>query len=310
MLQRKSALCGAIQSSLKHAILIPLVITFSCGQQSAPKSVNVNNGTPRATESSAPRKVVMFERELSPEVAALAQEVEKLYGRGIHSEFKYDWEEGRWAYSDVDEKGVPEVFLNNKLGFDEEWIAHELLHLRLNARGYGSIYFVSNDPSINVPRWEELFGGTVRNQINDGIHHYIFRPDMERMGFGRSKRYSSSLITDIESGSMDHYEKIYLALSYYRAVLEVGDQGQMDRITGLYMTKGWDNALRDGMRLVELVRGAHLETPEGEMSAFLSVLNATSPGLTQGRIIDWKTQQLGAFGKRWAIIELYRIKNP
>lgn len=179
--------------------------------------------------------------KLRPRVRALLAEVEKLYGKKVQAEFanisessEGDDTAGRAIISD---DGTPLVKIDNHISHGdgariESIIAHELLHLRLRATGYPTLFFHGETGLMTSFGPYLLAAG---NTLRNGIEHWMFAPEMRAMGFDPGEEVKHGLEKFREAGRTGNGDDVLLALYYYRAILEYGDPKLLARLRQGYV---------------------------------------------------------------------------
>lgn len=212
---------------------------------------------------------------LGPEVLSWLEEVERKLGKEIYAEFaELDPADAGGDYtlgvSYITRAGVGVVRVDESFEakgerLTEAVIGHELLHLRLRARGYPLFLFGPEVKTKQGPA-EDVEQPHV-NDLVSLIEHRVFAPEMRRTGFDKL----IDLTNYLESarrlrGSEDGQSEV---LNYARAALEWDNPRLLEELTKIYQTNRWTRSLADGRRLAEVIRTARLTTPEEVTALFL-----------------------------------------
>ncbi len=209
---------------------------------------------------------------LSPEVLSWLEEVERKLGKEIYAEFaELDPADAGGDYtlgvSYITRAGVGVVRVDESFEakgerLTEAVIGHELLHLRLRARGY-PLFLFGPEVRTKMGPAEDVEQPHV-NDLVSLIEHRVFAPEMRRTGFDKL----IDLTNYLESarrlrGSQDGQAEV---LNYTRAALEWDSPRLLEELTKIYQTNRWTRSLADGRRLAETIRTSRLTTP-GEVTA-------------------------------------------
>jgi hypothetical protein len=227
--------------------------------------------TPRQTAAARKLLGVM----LSAEVSAWLDEVENRLGREVYAEFAELDEagaEGDYTLgvsyltgAGVGVLRVDESFRGRGAKQTEAVIGHELLHLRLRARGYPLFLFSPDVMTAQGPA-QDVEQSNV-NDLVSLIEHRIFLSEMRRTGFDRLIDLTNWLETARGKGRGDEGQAV--TLNYARAALEWDDPRRLEELTAVYRAKGWARALADGRRLADIIGGSNVRTPAEVAPVFL-----------------------------------------
>lgn len=212
---------------------------------------------------------------LGAEVSGWLDEVESKLGKEVYAEFaELDPEDAGGDYTlgtsyltgaGVGVVRVDESFRAKGEKLTEAVIGHELLHLRLRARGY-PLFLFSPEVQTKKGRAEDVEQSNV-NDLVSMIEHRVFAPEMRRTGFDKL----IDLTNYLESarrlrGAEDGQAEI---LNYARAALEWDDPRLLEELTKIYRANGWSRSLAGGRRLAETVRASNARTPAEVTALFL-----------------------------------------
>jgi hypothetical protein len=222
----------------------------------------------------------MFDAKLSPEVSGLLLEVENLFGKQRISErVNREWGEDRLGYSNIDDYGAPYIEINDALGRTKDNIAHELLHLRLMALGFGK---------VSIKTWDRELDQFFKSSKADGLSvvvetvgHSIFFPTMLKWGLAPGGHYDSPVFRrDLSEIDKNHsafdQRPTTLTSIYFTALMETRDRAFVRRTAESWVRYGWKDALDRGQEMADIVESAALSDPPRsdpkEMDAMLAKL--------------------------------------
>src|SRR5215212_1184890 len=235
-------------------------------------------GRQRVVGDTPPQENRLLGVRLGAEVSSWLEEVERRLGREVYAEFaELDPEDAAGDYTlgtsyltraGVGVVRVDESFRAKGERLREAVIGHELLHLRLRARGYPLFLF---GPEVKTKRGpaEDAEQPNV-NDLVSMIEHRVFAPEMRRTGFDKL----IDLTNYLESarrlrGSEDGQAEV---LNYARAALEWDDPPLLEELTKIYRANSWTRSLADGRRLAETIRASNPATPAEVTAVFLRCL--------------------------------------
>ena len=215
---------------------------------------------------------------LGAEVSSWLEEVERKLGKEVYAEFaELDPADAGGDYTlgtsyltgaGVGVVRVDESFRGRGERLTEAVIGHELLHLRLRARGYPLFLFAPDVKTVKGPA-EDVEQPNV-NDLVSMIEHRVFAPEMRRTGFDRL----IDLTNYLESarrlrGSEDGQAEV---LNYARAALEWDNPTLLEELAKIYRANRWTRSLAEGRRLAETIRSANVQTPTEVTALFLRCL--------------------------------------
>jgi hypothetical protein len=215
---------------------------------------------------------------LGAEASGWLEEVEGKLGQEVYAEFaELDPEDAGGDYTlgtsyltraGVAVLRVDESFRARGARQTEAVVAHELLHLRLRARGYPLFLF---SPTVQTRRGPAQ---TVEQEhVNDlvsMIEHRVFAAEMRRTGFDKLIDLTTGLDAARKAGrSADGQAEL---LNYARAVLEWDDAKLVDELARVYRANGWTRSLEGGRRLAEFIRASDIRTPAEVAPVFLGCM--------------------------------------
>jgi len=209
---------------------------------------------------------------LSKQPATLLKEVEQLCGAPVHARLGTEYNVGG---ADVSEQGPfivinPYVLKETKTR-QEAAIVHELLHLKLRAKGFGGVKYEPTETrfyNIAGPFLEEMVG-----LIHAPIEHYIIFPEMRGMGFDPGievKHYCSSVLEGKEKEPIDDDQR---AVFFFRALLETNDQKLISKLMSFYESKHWNGPMALGKKLAQIVKDSNPRAPDDVANVYASCMN-------------------------------------
>lgn len=215
---------------------------------------------------------------LGAEVSSWLDEVEKKLGKAVYAEFaELDREDAGGDYTlgtsyltraGVGVVRVDESFRGRDEKLTEAVIGHELLHLRLRARGYPLFLFAPEVKTLKGPA-EDVEQPNV-NDLVSMIEHRLFAPEMRRTGFDKLIDLTNYLESARrQRGAPDGQAEV---LNYARAALEWDNPTLLDKLTKVYQANRWTRSLAGGRRLAETIRAARIRTPTEVNALFLRCL--------------------------------------
>jgi len=212
---------------------------------------------------------------LSKEVADWLNEVENKLGKATYAEFaELDPGDAGGDYtlglSYITRNGgavlrVDESFRAKGARATEAVIAHELLHLRLRARGYPLFLF-----STTVKTKRGLAVDVEQSNVNDlvsMIEHRVFAGEMRRTGFDKLVDLTNGLEAARGMGRSEDGQAEML--NYARAVLEWDDSKSLDELTKIHHVNGWERSLVGGRKIAGIIRASNISAPNDVAPVFL-----------------------------------------
>ena len=212
---------------------------------------------------------------LGAEVSSWLSEVESKLGKEVYAEFaELDEADAGGDYtlgvSYLTREGVAVVRVDESFRArgakqTEAVVAHELLHLRLRARGYPLFLF---SPEVMTERGpaEDVEQSNV-NDLVSLIEHRIFAAEMRRAGFDKLIDLTNGLASARNRrGQQDSQAE---ALNYARAALEWNDPRLVEELAKVHRANGWGRSLAEGRRLADIIRAADINAPRDVAPVFL-----------------------------------------
>ena len=232
-------------------------------------------GLQRVTSDTPRREHRLLGVRLGAEVASWLDEVERKLGREIYAEFAeldeataeadYTLGVSYLTAAGVGVVRVDESFRGRDAGLTEAVIGHELLHLRLRARGYPLFLFSPEVMTARGPA-EDVEQSNV-NDLVSLIEHHVFAGEMRRTGFDRLIDLTNGL--EAARGRRGAQDSQAETLNYARASLEWDDPRLLEELTRVHRANGWTRSLADGRRLADIIRASNVTTPAGVAPVFL-----------------------------------------
>ena len=208
--------------------------------------------------------------KLQPEIATLADEIEKKTGKKIYAEFT-GLEEYMIASSFINEDdGRPIVLVRPDFEGDDKKLpailAHELLHLRLRVNNFPAFLF-SPDVKTQRGRAIDVEQGNI-NDLKDLIEHRVFRDVMQRLDLFNLIDIAGDTAKNA-AARKGRSESNADAVNYARAVLEYRDPKDVKRVTALFMANGWKRSIRVGSEMADIINNSAVTTPADDEAVFL-----------------------------------------
>lgn len=279
---------------MKHTILILGALSLGTADSvrlpssplpaSAPSFASASSlaSSPRVARRAQAERVVLGVK-LRPEMQAWLVEIERRLGKELYAErAPLGPEDGGDGFvggeNYITARGTAILRVNIALPSRDERriesiIAHELLHLRQRARGFPVFEIDDAASSADARRFidERIIGDML-----EGIEHYMFSPDMRRLGLdtvadmiGGLRRAQSP-----GGGSDDPVKTLY----FFRALLEYNNPSQVEELRRAYRGKGWTRSIQRGESLAQIVRRANLQTPSDVTATYLRGLTTLYGG--------------------------------
>lgn len=233
-------------------------------------------GAQRVVETPAPRQArTLLGLRLSAEVSGWLEEVEEKLGREVYAEFaELDAADAADDYTlgvsyltgtGVGVVRVDESFRGRSAKATEAVVGHELLHLRLRARGYPLFLF---SPEVLTAHGRAV--DVEQSNVNDLvslIEHRVFASEMRRTGFDKLVDLTNGLeAARRRRGREDGQAE---TLNYARASLEWDDPRLLGELARVHQANGWARSLADGRRLADIIRASNITTPAEVAPVFL-----------------------------------------
>ncbi len=208
----------------------------------------------------------IFGVKLKPASTKLLSEVEKLAKVEIR-EFTCSDKGGETVgYSGVDKYG-PFIVLSDKRGISEDTIVHELFHLRLILKGFPKLQTCETEKVVDPLATE--YANLFCKDINNGLHHWAFYPEMRSMGLTPQDGYSRWGQIDLRSDFPGITNRLLLreerVLFFFECSLEIPEQSILDHLAQWYESKGWIDELKTVREMIGLVKSAKISKPKNAL---------------------------------------------
>lgn len=210
----------------------------------------------------------VLDTRLQPGAVRILKEVETLFGRPLAAE-RVALPSGVWAVARVDPDGTPRIRITPEASGDAAIIVHELLHLRLLARGAPLFLWKSRAS-------EELLRalGEVHSQIYDSIQHRSFGVDMRILGLDPSVRLKEQLRQILRQRAFGgRSTALGRAVLAARVFLEFGEGSELEALRGWYAEAGWNDSLASGNRAIAILTPVRSE-PRAQAEQSVATLRA------------------------------------
>lgn len=252
--------------------------------------------------------------KLRPQVVDLLIEVEGLFGnKQVQARFERVRESrevvDRVGTTEITKDGTPIIKVDDSIDPKDELrieriVAHELLHLRF--RGKRFPLFTFNGPSRLVNKFN-FYLATARHAIRNGIEHWMFAPDMRRMGFDPSAELKRGFDILKQQAKPGYGDDILLALNYFRALLEYDDPKLLSELRSFYLEHQWGKMIESGEKLAALVLAAKPQTPDDVKATFLQCLNVILGKSLRFSLLEPVNETYGAYVQPVVVIRLSSI---
>jgi hypothetical protein len=224
----------------------------------------------------APRQArTLLGLRLGEEVSGWLEEVEGKLGREVYAEFAELDEAGAaddytlgvsyLTAAGVGVVRVDESFRARGAKATEAVVGHELLHLRLRARGY-PLFLFSPEVLTARGRAQDVEQSNV-NDLVSLIEHRVFASEMRRTGFDKLVDLTNGLeAARRRRGTEDSQAE---TLNYARAALEWDDPRLLGELARVHRANGWARSLADGRRVADIIRASNVAAPGDVAPVFL-----------------------------------------
>lgn len=248
----------------------------------------------------------LFAVRLSPPTSQILTDVENAYGLPIQEEVVENWEASHYGENFVDSNGTPVIRLNKFTGQTESTILHELLHLRMKAKGFPSLSFEfsAGDAKESNKEWLRCLGF----HLQDPILHWMFYPDMRRLGVNPGSELEAEFEEILKAGRFPNLargsKKEALILYCLKARLQLDSKSLLARMDEFYQRNDWTTERTVANQLFDLILKANPDTPEKEIRVFIECSNVLLQGRAQFRLKGWEEEKKGAFLEKTVVIQL------
>jgi hypothetical protein len=262
-------------SSTKRPLRVKTLGAAFCLAASLCLSASPSRGLQRVVSDTPQQEHRLLGLKLGAEVASWLDEVERKLGQEVYAEFAeldaataaadYTLGVSYLTGTGVGVVRVDESFRGRDVRLTEAVVGHELLHLRLRARGYPLFLFSPEVMTMRGPA-EDVEQSNV-NDLVSLIEHRIFAEEMRRTGFDKLIDLTNGLDAARRRRGVEDSQAE--TLNYARAALEWNDPKLLDELTRIHRANGWTRSLTDGRRLADIILATNIQTPAGVAPVFL-----------------------------------------
>jgi hypothetical protein len=251
----------------------------------------------------APPHPPHFGLTLSPKSLELWNEISRRYGKPIDEEtMDFSWT-NEYGRASVDPYGTPMISLSEP--GREEYLVHELMHLKLLLEGYPERLVWSG----NCPSDEDLLG-TLSMNLKDIIEHWIFTPQMLAMGLAPDPEITNDIMNAIQQDRYrggDDLPVEALASFYFRSLTLPNQSELTDQLAAWYRRKGWTEALDLGNQMFAFLNSVRPTTAGETVAVFLQCANILFRDRISFNEDGWEEIRRGNVVLRTVSIEMIRI---
>jgi len=280
---------------LLSSIILALTVSINGDAQSNAKIPKANAET----------RGILFGIFLRPESIKLLAEVERLSGKQVREYMEQDSGGETVAFSFIEADGTPFITIRGERGLNEDTIVHELFHLKMIVKGF-PILVTCPTPDISNPNVIE-YAKFVRANVDNAIQHWMFYPEIRRMGLKPQDGYDK-LATVNQSNDWNDLTEFNKRegriLRFFRNTLEINEPPILENLVRWYKSKGWNEELEVGQRMVMLVKNAYLSNPQNVVQIIkrcLKELDRKDFRLEIGRVA---IQSRGTYKVNFAYIDI------
>lgn len=248
----------------------------------------------------------LFGVQLRPQARQLLAEIEKHYGKRVREEVRSNLDYSYYAaLSSVDADGTPSIRMDRDVPATEATIVHELLHIKLYAKGFPVI-------RLNYPRsWntdrQQAHVRYIVAMVYDAIIHTIIYPQVREMGLKPEEALPSQLDLIMADQFADYPGVPRLdvrTIYYFNAALLLDDREFFERVTDAYITRHWYESVAIGRVLADMVTAAKPSTPEEVIFVLLRCLAVMQHDVNNYELDYWETEKRGEHSLRRAVIKV------
>jgi hypothetical protein len=233
-------------------------------------------------------------------VLSLVREIESKYGHPLIERSLP--EGGAFGESGVTDEGYPFVSLSIR-GQTESTLVHELMHLRLHARGFAAISWrlpLGTDTQSN-----RTYVNWLSAMVRDSIEHLLVYPEIRKHGIDPDPEDRRALQEFVKTGAFRGLQAATrddtIAIYYFRAQL-LQKSILAGAVHDRYVRNGWQKQARIGEVMAKKVLRATPVTPESEVSSFVECINNLLAGRARFAVESWGQRQRGTFSERFVVI--------
>ena len=250
----------------------------------------------------------LFGVTLRTQAWLLLSDVEKIYAKAIFQQEATDWEPSRYGEEGIKQDGTPVITINASTGRTESTIVHELFHLKMKGQGFCAYEHrfppgQMNKNNQNSIEWVNLI-------LGDAILHWLFYPEMRRMGIDPDAEVRAELREVLQKSDFVGINPISArearTMYWTKARLEIIDNELLDQIKKWYVKNEWLESLTTGEVLAESVLNSKPQTPQDVAAVYVKCLNALFEDRAKFELESWQEQKMGSYTQCVAIIKVFK----
>lgn len=250
--------------------LVAAIQLVGCGRDTLPPASPPVAQAPKDPAVSERR---LFGVALRPSTIGMLTDVETFFGKAVQ-EARSDALTSSFAQTRVLDDGTPVITISSSESPSEEFIAHELFHLRLYTLGVPEIEWFGG-PEVEAKFTKEVVALVMRH-IRDPIQHHLFYPVLRGQGLNPEGPFNQKLVELLDANEPDPWpgvDESYRAIMYFHAYLECNDETLRARVDQYFRARGWSAAADRGRKWAEAVQQAKATGPETEVNLFANCAN-------------------------------------
>jgi hypothetical protein len=248
----------------------------------------------------------LFGIELRPQARELLAEIENHYGKRVREEVKSNLDYSYYAaLSSVDADGTPSIRMDSDVPATEATIVHELMHIKLYARGFPVIRL--NYPHSWSTDRQQAHVRYIVAMVYDAIIHTIIYPQVRAMDLKPEEALYSQMELIMSDQFADYPgvpRKDVRTIFYLNAALLLEDREFFERVTDAYMTRHWYESVAIGRVLADMVTAAKPSTPEEVIFVLMRCLEVIQHDVNSFELDYWETEKRGEHSLRRAVIKV------
>jgi hypothetical protein len=288
------------RSSSIVALLLILALSLSACRRNPQGEAAASTGKEELPARS------LFGVALRPQARQLVAEIESHYGRRVREETKSNLDYSYYAaLSSVDTDGTPTIRMDSDVPPTEATIVHELLHLKLYAKGFPVIRL--NYPHSWSTDRQQAHVRYVVAMVYDAIIHTIIYPEVRRMDLKPDESLHSQMELIMADEFADYPgvpRQDVRTIFYLNAALLLDDREFFERVTDAYMTRHWYESVAIGRVIADMVAAAKPSTPEEVIFVLLRCLEVIQHDSNHFELDYWETEKRGEHSLRRAVIKV------
>jgi hypothetical protein len=261
------------------------------------------------------QKRAIFGIQVQSSIVKLLEQVEKLYGKKIREERSnvLPGQSGAghvtFGGAYVAGEGTPVIQINDAVRPTEAIIVHEAIHLKKYAEGYPDIWFDARQGGFTAEH--QNFLGFVLAHIYDSIQHYMFFPEMRKMGLDPESEVRQSLESLLNNGDFNYSvipsgisPQEVRAITFFKVMMNISNDTLLRRTRAWYKSKHWDDSLEVGDKLAEIVTNTRPSTRDHLIDVFVNCLQTLRGDHWKFKFREWKQQLRGDHIHWYAVIDV------